>query len=447
MGSDSFYLFVVGFSLLMAIQTFVRSYLNSWDKSYLYCALLFTSVILNCFFWVSDIDLSDFGCPSSITGTSIGLWFNHMNPILLLLLYREFLDVKRDSPMVYSTLSYGIGVLIIRVVTEIIFTFVPDDLGVGGIFEHVFLVTLLALFTILPIYTYKYFKHPYYKFAAFSSWVIWGLYGMFFLIFHIPSITEVSSHFFNSGQVLFVILLVDGVLFLVALTVKDKLVSINNIQLEKDAMSYKLKSLQNQMNPHFIFNCLNSIKSLNMDGYVDQANHYLDEFGTLLRQVLIQSDSNRIKLQCEIDNIIRYLELEQLRLNDKFQFTINIDNDVDTELMEIPPLLIQPYIENAIWHGISHANINDGLINIWISVIDETLRVSIKDNGVGVNESIRSKTKLKQNDSRGMEINQERIKSISRLYGASATVDVKDLKESGQSKSGTEVVLQIPFLI
>lgn len=124
------------------------------------------------------------------------------------------------------------------------------------------------------------------------------------------------------------------------------------LKLNKDLATSQLTALRAQMNPHFIFNALNSIQQYILTGNVDQANKYLSKFSRLQRDVLNNSDQNFISLEKEIEMLNLYLELEQLRFNENFEYHIIVSEDIDSTELLIPPMILQPFVENAIWHGL-----------------------------------------------------------------------------------------------
>ncbi len=445
MDSYTFYVFVSGFSVLMMIHTFVRSYLNSWDRSYLYCSILFLCAFLNCVFWSLDVDFTKFGFRLYYNGGgNPGMWFNHLTPLMLLLLYREFLKVKEDNLVIYKMMTAGIWIIGLTILAVILFTFIPDTYEVTRKGEQIFQLILLILFSILPIYTLKRFRHSYYKFVALSSWLIWIFYGIFYLGIQSETLLSLSPMFIKSGRILFVILLVDGILFLTALSVKDNIIASERIQFEKEANNQKIMALQTQLNPHFVFNCLNSIKSLNLSGHIDQANYYLTKFGKLMRQILIQSKQKSITLKEELENVKVYLELEKLRMGKKIQYSLSVDDDIDAELIKVPPMIIQPYAENALWHGLSPVASSLEL-RIHLNLTGDNLIMHIEDDGIGYLASISSKPESPNRKSFGTNISNERIASLGHITTSSASVKIQDKSTMSPVGTGTRVTIQIPL--
>jgi tetratricopeptide (TPR) repeat protein len=206
----------------------------------------------------------------------------------------------------------------------------------------------------------------------------------------------------------------------------------------------ELHALRSQMNPHFIFNCLNAVKSLVLKNENEAASQYITKFSKLVRMVLENSRSEWISLEQELNILTLYLDIEQTRFNNSFQYWINIEGDVDTEGVKIPPMLIQPYVENAIWHGLMH---KEGGGNVTISIIQKTdnlLEINVLDDGVGRQKAMRIKSKsATKNKSLGIEISNDRLKIINQIYKVNAKVVIQDLVDSEGNPCGTNVCLQL----
>ncbi len=219
----------------------------------------------------------------------------------------------------------------------------------------------------------------------------------------------------------------------------------NLFQQKQAAMQFQLveleqKALRSQMNPHFIFNCMGSIQGLITDGQVESACEYLAKFAKLLRRVLEHSAEKTIGLAAELENLQLYMELEQLRTDSKFTFDISIDEKVSADSVELPPLLIQPIAENAIWHGIRHKK-NKGHIHIEVkhSGHDQIL-CSITDDGVGRSRSQDMKTG--QHKSFGMKISAQRMKLL--RNDDKNNIRIIDLYDNNQVPKGTRVEIKLP---
>lgn len=220
---------------------------------------------------------------------------------------------------------------------------------------------------------------------------------------------------------------------------------VNKTKINKMLAEYQLMGLKAQMNPHFIFNCLNSIQKYVLEHDSKQAYTYMAKFSKLIRFVLDISDKTFVALSDEIDLVKLYVELEQLRFDKKFEFWVDIDEQVKTEDVMIPSLLIQPYLENAIWHGIMNLDQNEnGEIKISVVAYENDIIITISDNGVG-----REKAKLlslKSHQSKGLSINEKRIEAINYLLKSrNATVEIIDLFAENNQPNGTKVIIKLPL--
>jgi hypothetical protein len=206
----------------------------------------------------------------------------------------------------------------------------------------------------------------------------------------------------------------------------------------------ELNSLRAQMHPHFIFNSLNSIKSFIAENEPRTATRYLNKFSQLIRSILNNSQHARIDLRSELHALKLYLELEQMRFEKSFDLSIDIDPTIDQDEVTIPPMILQPYAENAIWHGLMHKEGERRLI-ISISKEDDGLKAIIKDNGIGreAARALKSKSATKHR-SLGMKITEE-ILQRTRSDGSSG-IQVSDLVDDTGHACGTEVAITIPII-
>lgn len=199
------------------------------------------------------------------------------------------------------------------------------------------------------------------------------------------------------------------------------------------------------MNPHFIFNCLNSINL-----YIEQndstlASDYLSKFSQLMRLSLVHSRKEKIVLTEEIIALKLYLEMESMRFKGKLNYVFDIDDNVDADFIEIPPMLIQPYIENAIWHGLMHKK-QGGKISIKISqdFTKQTLNITIEDNGIGRVKAGELNSKAAEKDkSYGTLITSERIAVFNKKFNANTQVNIEDLYCENNEAAGTLVSINL----
>ncbi len=200
-----------------------------------------------------------------------------------------------------------------------------------------------------------------------------------------------------------------------------------------------LKSLRSQMNPHFIFNALNSVNSFIAVNDERTANKYLTDFSLLMRSVLENSEEDFIPLEKEIELLELYVKLEHFRFKDKFDYKITVDENIKLNEFVIPPMLLQPYVENAVWHGLRYKE-EMGLLEInFLQINSETIKISIIDDGIGRSKSTEFKTEnqLKQK-SKGMGNTQKRIAILNEMYKDKVDVKVENVFENNE---GTRVEL------
>jgi len=202
-----------------------------------------------------------------------------------------------------------------------------------------------------------------------------------------------------------------------------------------------LRTLRSQMNPHFIFNALNSVNSFISENDQRSANKFLTSFSRLMRLVMENSEYDFISIQKELEILKIYLELEHFRFKDKFDYNISIDDDFDDDDFEIPPMLIQPYIENAIWHGLRYKE-NTGNLTLQFVKKETNLHVTISDNGIGRKKSAELKTSnQKKNRSTALRNIKERMQIVNELHGLKINVSINDFNQDG---TGTIVELIVP---
>ena len=202
-----------------------------------------------------------------------------------------------------------------------------------------------------------------------------------------------------------------------------------------------LKSLRSQMNPHFIFNALNSVNNYIAKSDERNANRFLSDFSVLMRTVLENSEEDFIPLSKELELLELYVKLEHSRFPDKFDYEVNIAEAIDVSSFAIPPMLLQPYIENAIWHGLRYKE-DKGFLKINVEQLTNTLlQITILDNGIGRKRSAKLKTEnQKKQKSKGMGNIRKRIAILNSMYKNKVEVAITDLKED---KTGTKVILKL----
>jgi ligand-binding sensor domain-containing protein/anti-sigma regulatory factor (Ser/Thr protein kinase) len=216
--------------------------------------------------------------------------------------------------------------------------------------------------------------------------------------------------------------------------------AVEKVITEKKLTELEMQALKAQINPHFVFNCLNSIKGFIFDRDYAQADKYLDKFSDLMRSTIDNSDTAIISLQSEISYLDNYLQLEKLRFEDKFNYKIEVAADIDKEQFFVPAMLLQPYVENAIRHGMRFLENKKGQININVNKENNFLVCEIDDNGIGREKAAALKSKMHvEYQSKGMNISRRRAE----LYNIEQ--QVTDKKDANGNATGTTITVKIPL--
>ena len=217
-------------------------------------------------------------------------------------------------------------------------------------------------------------------------------------------------------------------------------------EIKRKATELEMQALRAQMNPHFIFNSLNSINRFILQNNRTQASEYLTKFSKLVRMILQNSQASLISLESELEALGLYLEMEALRFNYHFNYKISVPKDLDVEELKVPPLIIQPYVENAIWHGLMHKE-EKGQLDIDISEEGDHVYFKITDNGIGRKKAseLASKSATKHK-SMGLKITAHRIAMMQNSNGLESPVKINDLVNPDGTAAGTEIIIKMPVI-
>jgi LytS/YehU family sensor histidine kinase/ligand-binding sensor domain-containing protein len=241
-----------------------------------------------------------------------------------------------------------------------------------------------------------------------------------------------------------------NILSTIAAIIANKINAINSTQqlqlkeremesINQQLAEAQLSALRSQMNPHFIFNCLNSINSVVVEGNIPLASDYLTKFSILIRLILENSKSNSIKLSKELEAVKLYVLMEKIRFENKFDYEVNIDESIDTDNIYLPPTTIQPFVENAIMHGLMHKS-TKGVLKINVnSNGEDQVQIVISDNGIGRTAASRIKSTTNTNKSYGLQITNERILQINKKN----TIEIFDLVDGNFASLGTRVLIKL----
>jgi LytS/YehU family sensor histidine kinase len=235
----------------------------------------------------------------------------------------------------------------------------------------------------------------------------------------------------------------------VGLLVLCVLLIINNVRsreqkksaLQLQLSALEMKALRAQMNPHFIFNALNSIQECIITKNTDTAYNYLSSFSKLVRMILENSEKQFIPLADEMETLHLYIAIEKLRFDDTFEYQVNISPALDASFIHLPAMIIQPFVENALWHGLIHKK-GDKKLTLSFEQEGSNLKCLITDNGIGRGHSAEMKTgsRIKKH-SMGVKITEERLQ----LLETGASIAINDLKDDAGTPCGTRVTIIIPL--
>ena len=244
-----------------------------------------------------------------------------------------------------------------------------------------------------------------------------------------------------------------GLLLTIGLLVQNRLNRIRDkkqlkLEFEEKLIEVEMSALRAQMNPHFLFNSLNSIKYFAYHKDKEETGDYINKFALLVRAILNNSKTKTISLKQEIKTIKLYTEIEKIRFEKEFEFEFKIDDSLDQEEIQIPPMLIQPFIENAIWHGLMHKE-GKGKLTLGVFDQEDKILIEVLDNGIGRNraQAIKNNSMNTKSKSLGMQITSDRMSLIEKSLGIKAHFLVKDLQDQEGKSAGTRVQIVIPKLI
>ncbi len=344
----------------------------------------------------------------------------------------ELLDIPKNHPRLFKVMKTLAVIMILQGIVEFIWLLTTFD--IKG-YEKLLMWSSSILFPVfisVIVWVGVFLRHHLLKYVTISNGIFVSILLLGFLrnyIFNYFGTPIYVAEFLNLPFAT----LLEMVVFSFAIAAKISYDNILRIKYEKQLRETEMMALRSQINPHFIFNSLNTIRNFVLQNDNENANKYLAKFSKLLRQILSYSRSNTISLADEIETVKLYLQLESARFKSGFQYEIVLSPNLDIDAIRIPPLLLQPYAENAIWHGLRHSNREEKVI--WLSFSEEAdaLKISIKDNGIGRKEAAKFRSETK--DSLGTKITEERIELFNQAESPTISVETLD------SPQGTEVIL------
>lgn len=355
----------------------------------------------------------------------------------------EFLELKNHFPLLAKIFRWVVISLSIILIVDVFVLFVLKRLDwstkVYWIFQDIFPVLNIVLLFMI--------------FRAKGRVARNIQIGSTFLM--IGGLAGFLTHYFDNSQ--FILLRIDPSLlfaagtllevffFSIAIGIKSYNIQKEQKSLNKSIMESELRTLRSQINPHFVFNSLNSIKSYILTHRSTEASEYLTDFSTLMRSILQYSKEQLISLDNELETTLLYISLERRRFEENFLFNYELDAEIDTEEIMIPPMLLQPYIENAIKHGLMN---KDGfrILSLRISTEGKSfIRIEIEDNGIGREQASLLRKNTPKHQSMGMGINDERIHLLGQSNDFFIDVRIEDKKSDSNNSEGTKVIIRIPI--
>lgn len=217
---------------------------------------------------------------------------------------------------------------------------------------------------------------------------------------------------------------------------------------EKQILTLEQDMLRSQMNPHFIFNSLNSIKLYIINNEKENAVYYLNKFSKLIRKILIASKEKQISLADELETMKLYMNIENIRFSNEINYSTKVDDNIDLESIKVPSLILQPFLENALWHGLSTKKDNKNILLEITNNNNRFVEIIITDNGIGRAEAEKIKrNKLLNRKSVGIAITNDRLANFFKGHQNGYSIEIKDLYDANNIASGTKVIITIPLEI
>jgi len=226
---------------------------------------------------------------------------------------------------------------------------------------------------------------------------------------------------------------------------RELLFKQKEMELKQQVADIEMKALRAQMNPHFIFNCMNSIYAYMKNNDIQNAGAYLTKFSNLIRMVLENSLHAEVSLRADIEALELYMQMEQIRMINGFNYRIEIDKALDAENTFVPPLIVQPFVENSIWHGLN-GKLTKGTILITIAREGKMLKYIVEDDGIEATVSAKeiSPQAIKKK-SLGMSLTRERLDVLNKTKNSSAHFIISDIRDGKKSYQGKRVELFLPY--
>lgn len=360
-----------------------------------------------------------------------GYWSVVISQVLINLFYIAFavhyLNTKNNYPLLHTGMRLILGFLTLLVIADFMVFFT------GNYVVHRYLLDLQRLvMTLFGIGSMAYLLM-----VCKDKLAIFVVVGSFiYMIGALGYLFTLNKHLMVLGSI------IEIIIFSLGLAYKIKLEYEGRLALQQEVMSKEINVLRAQMNPHFVFNALSSIQHLILQNNRKAALSYLSKFSKLARNVLESSREAIVSLTEEIDLLRSYLELESLRFEKSFDYSIEVDDRLETDIVEVPLMLLQPFAENAIIHGLVGKKKGAKYLNIRIQKQGKFCVIEIEDNGIG-RISYKTVKKGQKRSSCGMQITQRRLKMLQDSEENKNTLEIVDKFDSKGNPSGTKVIIRL----
>jgi sensor histidine kinase YesM len=354
----------------------------------------------------------------------------------------EFLELKEKFPHIGIVFRRVIRVLLVFLVLDIIALFIFRRLDWSDSFYWLFQAVFPVLNIVLLIMIFGIRGKIARNIKIGSTFLMLGGFTGF--------MTQWFSHesyilLRIEPSIIFVLgTLLEIFFFSIAIGSRSYHIQKEQNSLFKAIKESELRTLRSQINPHFVFNSLNSIKSYILTHRSIEAAEYLTDFSVLMRSILQHSKEQLISLTDELETAVLYVKLEKLRFEDNFEFIYELDSRIDTDEILTPPMLLQPYIENAIKHGLMNKH-EKRVLELKIRQLTSSIEIIIEDNGIGREQASLLRKNIPKYQSMGMNINDERIKLLSQANDLHIQIMIEDKKSGEGIPLGTKVTIHIPI--
>jgi len=421
--------FFLGVSLIIIIIALTIYFINR-KKEYLLYVLYVTCMTVYFGRFVFESYTNTFG-GFSFTTFFLNNFFEILSNIFYILFVKYYLNTREFYPKLNTGIHFAIVFLTALLLLDSIVLLMQNfSLHAFLLDIRAFIITAFVVLSI--VYLLFHLKHKLTYFIIFGSFFYSAGSVMVFLTGY--------AYYIKTGA------LIEIIIFGLGLGYKIKLEQDEKFRLQEESINNYIKALRAQMNPHFIFNSLSSIQHLVLKSDTPAALKYLSKFSQLMRSTLENSIEKNVTLAEEIKLLQTYIDLESLRFDGNFYYEIQVEKHLNTHLLEVPLLIIQPFVENAILHGLMYKKDGEKKLTISFSENASHIIATIEDNGIGrkTSKALQEKSAKPGKISRGMELTQKRIEIIKTQPEKAGSYVIEDLTDNSGKPSGTRVIVKIP---